>query len=226
MKNYILPFGYVLAFFVVLYGIARFTGMLVPYSIPATANEPALKIGSIIWSSNLKTPQRFDFVCFKHTSPITQSPSIYTYRLCGMEGDKIEIQDGVLYINGENADKNLALKHTYKVPTLDVMHLEAAGEISRGETFNTGNDTLRVFLSEKQIKDNHLTSCKRVISLKSEPNELVKKAFNNDWNIDQFGSIIVPKDHFFLLGDNRENAEDSRYIGFISKEKVIGTVLF
>ncbi|MEC1525448.1 signal peptidase I [Neobacillus niacini] len=37
------------------------------------------------------------------------------------------------------------------------------------------------------------------------------------------GSDIVPKDSFFVMGDNRRHSTDSRHIGAIPKEKVIGT---
>ncbi|XGA08725.1 MAG: signal peptidase I [Wolbachia endosymbiont of Xenopsylla cheopis] len=32
----------------------------------------------------------------------------------------------------------------------------------------------------------------------------------------------VPQDHFFVLGDNRDNSQDSRYIGFIPVENLVG----
>ncbi|TYQ18246.1 UNVERIFIED_CONTAM: signal peptidase I [Acetivibrio alkalicellulosi] len=37
---------------------------------------------------------------------------------------------------------------------------------------------------------------------------------------------IIPNDHVFLLGDNRENSQDSRNLGFIEYEKVKGKVTF
>ncbi|MDR0866139.1 MAG: signal peptidase I [Candidatus Symbiothrix sp.] len=38
--------------------------------------------------------------------------------------------------------------------------------------------------------------------------------------------IVVPADSYFLLGDNRDNAFDSRYQGFINKERIKGRVLY
>jgi len=35
--------------------------------------------------------------------------------------------------------------------------------------------------------------------------------------------VRVPEHHFFLLGDNRGNSEDSRYYGFVPRELVVGT---
>lgn len=227
MKKYIRPIAFIAGILIGLYVLARISGILVPYYTSSTANEPNLKVKSLIWASRLKTPQRFDFICFKDYHPYYKTDNIYTYRLCGLAGDKIEIRDAVLYVNDENADKNLVLKHIYKVSTLAAMHLKEAGEISEDEIFNIRNeDSVRVFLSEKQIKNNNLTAYKRLILPKTEVTKEIQKAYNKDWNTDQFGTITVPKDHFFLLGDNRENAEDSRYWGFISKEKTVGTVLF
>ncbi|MBC1979870.1 type I signal peptidase SipX [Listeria welshimeri] len=39
------------------------------------------------------------------------------------------------------------------------------------------------------------------------------------------GSLIVPEGQLFVLGDNRQVSKDSRYIGFISQESVLGKVI-
>jgi signal peptidase I len=37
-----------------------------------------------------------------------------------------------------------------------------------------------------------------------------------------FGPVVVPKDSYFFLGDNRDNSADSRYIGFVPRKLLIG----
>jgi signal peptidase I len=37
-----------------------------------------------------------------------------------------------------------------------------------------------------------------------------------------FDPVTVPAGHFFVLGDNRDNSKDSRYIGFIPRSEIIG----
>jgi signal peptidase I len=37
-----------------------------------------------------------------------------------------------------------------------------------------------------------------------------------------FGPVTVPADHYFMLGDNRDNSFDSRYIGFVPRALLIG----
>ncbi len=39
---------------------------------------------------------------------------------------------------------------------------------------------------------------------------------------DNWGPIEVPTDRYFVLGDNRDNSEDSRYWGFVQRESVRG----
>ena len=39
---------------------------------------------------------------------------------------------------------------------------------------------------------------------------------------DNWGPLVVPPDRFFVLGDNRDNSEDSRYWGFVGRESIVG----
>lgn len=37
-----------------------------------------------------------------------------------------------------------------------------------------------------------------------------------------FGPVVIPADHYFMLGDNRDNSEDSRFIGVVPRHLLIG----
>lgn len=76
----------------------------------------------------------------------------------------------------------------------------------------------------------------RVIALGGEKVELKKGiVFINDAQLEQssfeklvstddFKPIVVPAGEFFLMGDNRSNAEDSRFIGTIKRDAIDGKV--
>lgn len=43
---------------------------------------------------------------------------------------------------------------------------------------------------------------------------------------DNWGPLVVPRGRFFVLGDNRDNSEDSRYWGFLDESAIEGRPIF
>lgn len=58
----------------------------------------------------------------------------------------------------------------------------------------------------------------RTASAATEPTPRSYRPSRNNW-----GPLVVPDDHFFVLGDNRDNSLDSRYWGFVPDSLVRGT---
>lgn len=82
----------------------------------------------------------------------------------------------------------------------------------------------KVYEPYKYLKTDYLDSYRD--NFPSEPNvrlfepavEMLQKHVVN-------GEVVVPPDHYFALGDNRDSSLDSRYWGFVPRENIIGKPL-
>jgi len=201
-------------------------GILILYNNPTTANEPNLKLGSKMLVSNLVKPKMGDFVCFKFNGEeLDLGVFIKVNRLCGLENDTVLIENGVVYLNNLNFDKNLSLIHNYKVSISIFENLEKEGLINESSTSGRISDELYLVSLEDSIANRFNLISNRIIENKGDKGKFVKEVFNKNWNKDNFGPLIIPKGKIFVIGDNRDNSLDSRSIGLIDKDKIVGVVV-
>ncbi len=149
-------------------------------------------------------PERGDIIVFRH--PVNNKDFIK--RLIGMPGDKVQMKDGVLYINGE------------------AVQLEDAGSFD--EVYEPqGSMKSRPRCENGVVGEGGL--CSKSRQTETLPGGHSHSILNiADQRSDDTGVFSVPEGHYFFMGDNRDNSTDSRYpqtvggVGFVPYENLIG----
>ncbi len=218
--------------------IARITGMLQYFITPTPANEPNIKLGDKVFATSLKTPMPYNFVIVtsKYADSVNRSfipdlkaGSHYLYRLCGLPGDIMKMKNGILYVNEKNFDKKLNLCNQYLISSsgfnlIDQEDIEAMNVLGGGMMITKDS---AVVTFDSILLNRYSTKINPVLYI-LHPSENGPFKWNNKsdyWTPDNFGPLKIPDDCYFVLGDNRHNAMDSRYIGFVKKENIKGVVL-
>lgn len=239
-RKILIGFGICCGIITVLWIVARVTGMLLFYNIPTPANEPTIKQGDKVFTTNLKQAQPYQFIVFKSKYQDSVMASymenystgaIYLYRLCGTPGDILEMKNGILFVNNKNFDEELNLNNQFKISNTDVEKIEAADIPDREDQnpiiMNGGDYAIVTF--EKTLVKKYQSKIKLTPFIIEDTSSMsgTFKWFdkNSVWTSDNFGPLKIPSGCYFALGDNRHNAMDSRYTGFIKAADIKGVVL-
>ncbi len=139
----------------------------------------------------------------------------YVKRFVAKEGDVVEIRNKVLYINGQVCPWSKDYEVDPYISSFKIyQEFLRLSKTSSSEQF---------FEHPLRIGESYIRSKSRFDSedWPFEPETLYAANFRDD-----FGPITVPKDHLFMLGDNRDESLDSRYIGAVPKWLIKGKPYF
>lgn len=161
--------------------------LVTAYRVPTGSMQPTLKPGDFIfsyrraygWWGDSRLPERGDLVVFSYP----QQPRVnYVKRVLALPGDRLEMVDNRLILNGRPLEYREVADARRDNPQPDLFSL--LEESYGGRRW--------VLIVEKNSQG---------------------KAF---------GPLIVPPGEIFLLGDNRDTSDDSRYWGTVPVDQVSG----
>ncbi|MDR1333531.1 MAG: signal peptidase I [Holosporales bacterium] len=151
-----------------------------------TFTFPLPKIHGRLFARGL--PQRGDIVVFRNKRDRDHN---YVKRIIGMPGDKIQVIDGVVNINGTPVELKYDGEHSI---------IDEDGE----------------YVISKKYIETLPNGYQHVI---------IKRDEFGKGGLDNVGPIEVPEGHYFVMGDNRDNSQDSRVeemVGCIPLERILG----
>jgi signal peptidase I len=190
-----------------------------PFNIPSGSMEPTLLIGDYLFVSKFSygyshyslpfgvpvfsgrffsaPPRRGDVTVFKYP----RDPSVdYLKRVIGLPGDRIQVKNGLLYIN------DVAVKRERTDRCIDP-------DDARSPEYQRYWETL----------PNGVRHC---IILRSDG----APRTDGEEDVENTGIFQVPDNTYFMMGDNRDNSSDSRVrtsgVGYVPADNLVGHAQF
>ena len=182
-----------------------------PFYIPSSSMEPTLLVGDRLFVT------KYNYGYSKHSFPF--SPPLFSGRLIYKEparGDVVVFKtpsdnrtDYIKRLIGKPGDTiqfisgNLYLNGNEIIKTA----------INKNDTIYCGNNKINTITFEEK-----LPSGKKYIA-----------TYYKDYSLQNTDKFIVPDEHFFFLGDNRDCSKDSRFlseVGYVHKNNLVGKAQF
>ncbi|MGQ0654016.1 MAG: signal peptidase I [Betaproteobacteria bacterium] len=207
---------YSISFFPVILIVFLLRSFLVePFKIPSSSMVPTLLVGDFILVNKftygirlpvinrkivqLDNPKRGDVMVFR----FPEDPSLdYIKRVVGVPGDRVEYRNKRLVINGRPA----ALRQVDDYLSKERMQFS------------------RRFVEQLDGTEHHILVDDDAPAALM-PGRAFPFAGNCNYN-SQGVTCTVPRGHYFMMGDNRDNSSDSRVWGFVPDENIVGRAFF
>lgn len=158
------------------------------------------------WLFKANEPKKGEVVVFKFKQGSKQDDyEYYIKRIVGTPGDRVFYENGNLYINDQLIERRVP--QVKKEDFAWLRNADFPGEEKAGGVAN--------YVHWEEVLDDKVYS---TLSRKS------------DSASPSFGPVEVPPNHYFMMGDNRDNSQDSRVWSeeqrFVPRENLVGRAMF
>ena len=181
--------------------------LIQPFYIPSSSMEPNLLVGDRIFVT------KYSYGYSKHSFPF--SPPIFNGRVFFNEpkrGDIVVFKtpadnrtDYIKRLIGMPGDVVQFIDSNLFINSNEILK----SRISKNDKIFCGNKIINVFTFQEQL-----------------PNDKIyKTVYLQNYTFQNSDKFIVPQDHYFFLGDNRDCSKDSRFlssVGYVHRDNLVG----
>ena len=185
--------------------------LIQPFYIPSSSMEPTLLVGDRLFVT------KYSFGYSKHSFPF--SPPILSKRIFFSEpkrGDvvvfKTPVDNRTDYIKrliGLPGDRIQFIDSNLYINNSEILK----SRLSKNDKIYCGNRTIDVLTFQEKLPNGKLHT----------------SVYLKDFSFQNSDLFIVPEDHYFFLGDNRDCSKDSRFlssVGYVHKQNLVGKAQF
>ena len=183
------------------------------------------------------SPSRFDVVIPRYPG---RGDTNFVKRIIGMPGDHVKIENGYLYVNGEKYDEPY-ISDEYRVNggseggNFAEVYIPKAGDPVRLDYLDEGNTRIGLFVGGETWKWRGI--CSDAVSADGDrlsykkSGALLLNGEDISGNTEKIAALagkefLLDKDMYFVMGDHRNNSNDSRAQGPITRDMIVGHVRF
>ena len=185
--------------------------LIQPFYIPSSSMEPNLLVGDRLFVT------KYSYGYSKHSFPF--SPPIFNGRFFDSEPKRGD----VIVFKTPADNRTDYIKRLIGLPGDQIQFIDSNLYLNNSEVLKSRTSKKdKIFCEEKKIDvftfEELLPSGKKY-----------KSVYLKDYSFKNSDIFVVPKDHYFFLGDNRDCSKDSRFltsVGYVHKDNLVGKAQF
>ena len=198
-------------FYALLIAIFIRSIFLQPFYIPSSSMEPNLLIGDRLFVT------KYSYGYSKHSFPF--SPNIFNGRILFSNPDRGD----VIVFKTPADNRTDYIKRLIGIPGDEIQFID-------GDLYLNGNQILKTLISSsKKVYCGSETMEVNTFEEKLPNGKTYIATYRKDYSFQNSDKFIIPKNHYFFLGDNRDCSKDSRYlseVGYVNKNNLVGKAQF
>ena len=178
-----------------------------PFYIPSSSMEPNLLVGDRLFVT------KYSYGYSKHSFPF--SPNLFKGRIMFSEPKRGD----VIVFKTPADNRTDYIKRLIGLPGDEIQFIDGSLYVNNNQIIKTlVSSTDVIFCGNQSIKVNTFEE-------KLPNGKKYKATYRKEYSFQNSDKFLIPENHFFFLGDNRDCSKDSRFlseVGYVHENNLVG----